>query len=146
MAKVSTSACLGLSGGVIVGGDAAYSIKGSAFSAFNVGASYSKGNLLAAVTTSDKLSAVNLSMMYKVKPEITIASSTTHSAAKKLDVVAVGGLYKSSFGDLKAKVGSDKVVSACLIKEVAPKVKVTASGSIAGTDFSTFKYGLGVTI
>jgi voltage-dependent anion channel protein 2 len=146
LAKVSTSACLGLSGGVALGGDAAYSIKGKSFSAFNVGASYSKGNLFAAVTTADKLSAVNISMLYKVKPDITLASSTTHSAAKKCDVVAFGGLYKASFGDLKAKVGSDGVVAASLVKDIFPKVKVTASGSIAGTDTSTFKYGLGVTI
>jgi len=146
LSKISSSACLGLKGGVVVGGDAAYSIKGKSFASFNVGASYSKGNLLAAVTTSDKLSTVNLSMLYKVKPDISLASCTTHSSAKKVDVVAVGGIYKASFGDLKAKCGSDGVVSACLIKEVAPKVKVTACGSIAGTDKSTFKYGLGVTI
>lgn len=47
---------------------------------------------------------------------------------------------------MKAKVGSDGVVSACVSKSVAPKVSVTVSGSVAGTDFSTFKYGLGVTM
>lgn len=85
-------------------------------------------------------------MMYKVNSDLTLASNTSHSAAKTCDVVAVGGLYKSSLGDLKAKVGSDKVISACLVREVAPKVNVTASGSVTGSDFSTFKYGLGVSI
>jgi voltage-dependent anion channel protein 2 len=146
LSSVSSSACVGLAGGVSLGGDVSYSLKNSGFSGFNVGAAYAKGPLFAAVTTSNKLATVNVSMMYKVNPDMTIASSTTHSAAKTCDVVAVGGLYKSSLGDLKAKVGSDKVVSACLIREVAPKVKVTASGSVIGSDFSTFKYGLGVSM
>jgi len=85
-------------------------------------------------------------MLYKVKPDITLASSSTHSKSKNFDLVAVGGQYKASFGDLKAKIGSDKVVSACLVKEIAPKVKLTASGSIVGADTGTFKYGLGLSM
>lgn len=52
----------------------------------------------------------------------------------------------ASVGTIKAKVGSNGVTSACIIKEVAPKVNVTASGSISGADFSTFKYGVGITM
>jgi voltage-dependent anion channel protein 2 len=146
LAKVSTSGCVGLAHGITVGGDAGYSLKSSSFSGFNVGASYASGPLLTSLTTSDKLSSVNVSMMYKVKPDITLASSTSHSASKNFDLVAVGGQYKASFGDLKAKFGSDGVVSACLVKEIAPKVKLTASGSIVGADTSTFKYGLGLSM
>lgn len=146
LAKVSSSACVGVAGGVTLGGDATYSLKDSSISAFNLGASYSQGPLFAAVTTSAKLSSVNVAMLYKVNSDISIASSTTHSASKSCDVVAVGGLYKSAFGDFKAKVGSNGIVSASLVKEVAPKVKVTASGSMAGADVSTFKYGLGVSM
>lgn len=145
LAKVSSSACLGLSSGVTVGGDASYSLKEGSFSGFNVGASYGQGPLFAAATTGNKLSSVNVSMMYKVSPEISLASSTTHSASKHT-LVAAGGSYKASFGDLKAKVNCDGVVSASIVKEVAPKVKVTASGTMKGVDTSTFKYGLGVSM
>ena len=144
MAKVSSSACLGIKFGFTVGGDAAYSLKDSSFSAYNLGASYAKGPMFAAVTTGAKMSSFNVAMMYKVNSDITIASSTTHCASKTCDVVAVGGLYKSPFGDFKGKIGSNGVVSACLVKEVAKKVKLTASGSMSGTDTSTFKYGLGL--
>lgn len=146
LAKFSTSGCVGLSGGVALGGDASYSVKNSSFSAFNAGASYSSGPLFAALTTSNKFSAVNLAMMYKVNPDIIVASSTCHSKDKTCDVVAVGGSYKASFGDVKAKLGSNKVISASVVKEVVPKVKVTASGSIVGADTSTFKYGLGISM
>jgi voltage-dependent anion channel protein 2 len=146
LAKVSSSACMGVAKGVALGGDVAYSLKSSSLSAFNVGASYSHGPIFAAVTTGAKMSAFNVSMMYKVNPDITIASTTTHSASKSCDVLAFGGLYKAPFGDLKAKVGSNGVVCATLIKEVAPKVTLTASGSIVGADTSTFKYGLGLSM
>lgn len=144
LSKVSSSACMGFAGGIAMGGDVTYSLKDSSLSGFNVGASYSQGPLFASLTTGGKMSTMNVSMMYKVNSDLSIASSTTHSASKRCDVVAVGGIYKSSFGDVKAKVGSNGVISASLIKNVAPKVKLTASGSMSGTDTSTFKYGLGI--
>jgi voltage-dependent anion channel protein 2 len=144
LSKVSTSACLGLSGGIVVGGDAAYSLKSSALASYNLGASYTKGPLFAAVKTDDKLSSANLSLMYKVSPVLSVASSTSHSAAKSVSVSAVGASYKASFGDFKAKVCGGGVVSASLVKDIAPKVTLTASGSMVKTDTSTFKYGLGI--
>lgn len=145
LAKFSSSACMSVPGGVTLGGDVAYSLKDSALSGYNVGASYTSGPLFAAVTTSNKLGSVNINMLYQVNKDISVASITTHSSSKTCDVTAIGGLYKASFGDLKAKMGSDKVVHASLVKEVC-KSKVTLSGSMAGTDTSTFKYGLGVQI
>lgn len=145
LAKFSSSASMSVKCGVVMGGDVAYSLKDSALSGYNVGLSYATGPLFAAVTTSNKLGAVNLNMMYKVNNDVTLVSSTTHSSSKSCDVSGVGGLYKASFGDVKAKIGSGNVLSASLVKDVC-KTKVTASGSMVGTDTSTFKYGLGVTI
>jgi voltage-dependent anion channel protein 2 len=145
LAKFSTSACMSVAGGITMGGDVAYSLKDSALSGYNIGASYSTGPLFAAVTTSNKLGSVNLSMMYKVNNDLTLVSSTSHSSSKTCTVSGVGGLYKASFGDVKAKLGADKLVSASLVKDVS-KTKVTLSGSMVGTDTSTFKYGLGIAI
>lgn len=145
LSKVSSSAAMEVAGGVTVGGDATYSLKDSSFSAFNVGGNYSKGSMFAAVSTGSKMSSVNISTLYKVNADISLATSTTHSSGGS-KLVGVGGAYKASFGDLKAKVGCDGVLHASLVKEVAPKVKVTASGSIAGADTSSFKYGFGVTM
>lgn len=136
---------MSVAGGITMGGDVAYSLKDSALSGYNVGASYASGPLFAAVTTSNKLGSVNLSMMYKVNSDLTLASMTSHSSSKSCTVSGVGGLYKASFGDVKAKMGTDRVLSASLVKDVS-KTKVTLSGSMVGTDTSSFKYGLGITM
>jgi len=146
MSKIATSLSYGLSGGVILGGDTSYDVKGKSVSGYNAGASYAGGPLTVAVTTSNKMSEATLSTLYKATPELTVATITNHSSTKHITLAGVGGLYKAPFGDVKAKVDGQGVISACLIKDVVPKVKVVASGSIAGTDVSTFKYGLGFTI
>ena len=145
LSKISSSVSMAVGSGVTLGGDMSYSLKNSGFSAYNLGANYTSGPLFAAATTGDKLGSVNLNLMYKVNNDVTLASSTSHSASKTCSVSAVGGLYKASFGDVKAKVGADKVVSASLVKSVC-KTKFTLSGSMVGADTSTFKYGLGVTL
>eukprot|EP00560_Eucampia_antarctica_P006044 CAMPEP_0197826406 /NCGR_PEP_ID=MMETSP1437-20131217/3364_1 /TAXON_ID=49252 ORGANISM="Eucampia antarctica, Strain CCMP1452" /NCGR_SAMPLE_ID=MMETSP1437 /ASSEMBLY_ACC=CAM_ASM_001096 /LENGTH=265 /DNA_ID=CAMNT_0043426829 /DNA_START=49 /DNA_END=846 /DNA_ORIENTATION=- len=147
MSKFSTSACLGLSGGVTVGSELAYALSGkTGVTSFNVGASYSAGSFFAAAATASKFSQLNVDCMYKVNPDLSIAGSTTHSAAESINLVAVGCAYKAPLGDIKAKVGSNGVLSAVLVKNIAPKVALTASGSIKGTDTSTFKYGLGLSL
>jgi voltage-dependent anion channel protein 2 len=150
MSKFATSTCIGVAPGINVGGDLSYNISGdkAGLSAYSVGACYSKGSLFTSVTSANKFSQFNVGVMYKINPELSLASSTTHSSAKACDVLAVGGAYSglASLGTIKAKVGSNGVTSACIIKEVAPKVNLTASGSITGADFSTFKYGIGITM
>ena len=144
MSKFSTSACIGLPSGIKAGGDATYALAGkSGLTGLNVGASYTSGPMFASLTTGSKFSSVNLSLLYKVNDDLSVASSTTHSSEKTCDVGGVGCAYKASFGTVKAKYGGH-AFSASLIKEIAPKVTLTASGSVQGTDFSTFKYGLGI--
>lgn len=145
MAKFSTAATANLAPGIFVGGNMTYATGDKAgFSAFNIGANYSKGPLFTHITSTNKVSSFNLGIKYDVNPTVSIASSTTHSVAKPLDTFSVGGLYKASFGTVKAKVGCDGVVSACLIKEIVPKVTLTASGSAPAKDPSAFKYGFGI--
>lgn len=150
MSKLSASTVsVGVAPGINVGGDLSYNLSGSkaGLSSYNVGASYAKGSLFASVTSASKFSQFNVGMLYKVNSDLSLASSTTHSAAKSCDVLAIGGSYSGlSVGTVKAKLGSNGITSACLISEVFPKVNVTASGSMSGADFSTLKYGFGVTI
>ena len=150
MSSFSTSACIGVSPKINIGGDLSYNLskdKGG-LSSYNFGASYATGPMFASVTTANKFAQFNVGVMYNVSNDLSLASSTTHSSTKACDVLAIGGAYSglASVGTIKAKMGSNGVTSACIIKEVAPKVSVTASGSISGTDFSTFKYGFGVTM
>lgn len=150
MSKLSTSTCIGVAPGAFVGGDLSYNISGDkgGLSSYNVGASYATGPLFASLTSASKFSQFNVGVLYKVNSDLSLASSTTHSSGKACDVLAIGGSYSGlgSVGTLKAKVGSNGITSACVIKEVAPKVNLTASGSISGADFSTLKYGFGITM
>lgn len=145
MSKVSTAATAAVSPGIVIGGDVAYALSGkTGVTGFNVGASYAKGPLFASLTSSSKVSSFDLGLLYKVNSTVSIASSTTHSSAKPIDAITIGGIYKASVGDVKAKFASDGVVSACLIKTVAPKVTLTCSGSAPISDLSNFKYGVGI--
>jgi len=149
MSNIYTSACLGLKGGFKVGGDAKYNLSGSStgLSGFNMGASYATGPLFASVTATSKMQQYNVGLLYKVNNDLSIASQTTHSSSKVCDVLAVGGAYKAAnVGTIKAKFGSNGVVSACLVREIAPKVTLTASGSMTASDVSTFKPGLAISM
>ncbi|KAI2498622.1 Eukaryotic porin [Fragilaria crotonensis] len=120
MSKISTSACIGLPSGIKVGGDLTYGLSGK--TGFNIG------------------------LLYKVTPELTLASQTSHSSAKPVDVLSIGGAYKDSkAGTVKAKFGSDGTISACLIREVAPAVTFTGSVSLT-TSGENLKYGLGISM
>ena len=150
MSKLSTSTCIGVAPGINVGGDLSYNISGdkAGLSSYNIGASYATGPLFASVTSASKLSQFNVGVLYKVNSDLSLASSTTHSSAKTCNVLAIGGSYSglANVGTIKAKVGSNGITSACVVREVAPKVNLTASGSISGADFSTLKYGIGITM
>ena len=147
MSKVGASACYGLDSGIKVGGDAIYALSGkTGISAFNVGASYTHGPVFASLTTASKISQFNVGLVYNVNSDISLASQTTHSSEKPFDLVNVGGLYKAPFANIKAKVSSGGVISAAVMKEVAPKVTLTASGCVTASDMSTFKYGFGISM
>jgi len=144
MSKFSTSGCVSLSSGIVLGGDASYSISKSSLSGYNLGASYSSGNMFGSITTASKVSQANLGLLYKVNNELSVATKTTHAADKPLGSFSVGCSYNAAFGIVKAKVADGGVISAAVVTDIAPKVTLTASGTMTGTDSSTFKYGLGI--
>jgi voltage-dependent anion channel protein 2 len=147
MSKLSTSACLALPQGLKVGGDATYGLQGKGLSAFNAGASYTVGPVFASITATSKFSQYNIGLLYKVNSDLSIASQTTHSSSKVCDVLAIGGAYKlPDYGTVKAKMGSNGVLHACWVNEIAPKVTLTASASMSPTDVSTFKPGIGISM
>ena len=148
MSKFSTSACVSLPSGIKAGADATYGLSGkTGITSLNVGASYATGSLFGAVTSVNKLSSVNLGLLYKVNSQLTVASMSSHSGDNAFNLSALGGSYKADFGTVKEKYTAGGVVSASLIKDIAPKVSLTASGSASTSDPSaTFKYGLGITM
>lgn len=147
MSKFSTSACISLPSGIKAGGDATYALAGkSGLTGLNLGGSYTSGPLLASVTSGSKFSTATLSLLYKVNDDLSIASQTTHASDPLCIVGGVGCSYKAGFGTVKAKYVGDggSFFSASVIREIAPKVNLTASGSVQASDFSTFKYGFGI--
>lgn len=146
MSKFSTSACVSLPSGINAGADATYGLSGkTGITGLNVGASYATGALFGAVTSVNKFSSVNLGLLYKVNPQVTVASMSSHSGDSALSLNALGGSYKADFGTVKAKYTAGGIISASLIKDIAPKVTLTASGSASASDpTTTFKYGLGI--
>lgn len=146
MSKISSSACMSMANGIKVGGDASYSISKSALAGFNMGASYSHGPMFAALTASSK-STFNIGLLYKVNKDLSLASSTTHSSDKMCDVLAIGGSYAApQIGVIKAKYAGSGLLSLCVTRELAPKVMLTASGSVSASDLSTFKPGFTLSI
>ena len=148
LSKVSSTACYTLpSSGIKLGAGATYTLSGSTgFSGFNVGTAYAKGPLFPSLTASSK-SVATLGLLYKVNDDLSLASITSHSADKVCDVSGVGAAYKmGQLGTFKAKLAGGGVVSACLTREIAPKVLLTASGTITGTDVNTFKPGIQITM
>jgi voltage-dependent anion channel protein 2 len=145
MSRFSTSACLGIGSGMMVGGNMTYGLSGkTGVTGLNVGGAYASGPLSAALNIAPKASSLNCDILYKVNKDLSIASSTVHSKDKPLDVLAVGGAYHiCSVGTLKAKIGSNGILSASLVGEVVPKVTVTGSASVS-TSGENFKYGLGI--
>lgn len=141
--SLSASGCY-TSGPLKVGGDAKYKIDDSKLGGFSLGAGYSVNNVYTSVTTD--FGKYNLGLLYKVNDSISLASSTSHSSSKICEVAAVGGAYKSDLGLFKAKYSGSGVLSASFVKEIAPKVSVTASGSMTATDPSTFKPGIAITM
>ncbi len=149
MANFSTSACLCLPSGITAGADAMCGLSGkTGITGLYAGAaSYSKGPLFASIVSSSKFSQVDLGLLCKVSPTLTLASMTSHTSDKLCDVGCVGGSYKAPFGTIKAKYGAGGVVSdAVMLKDVAPEVTLTVSGSASVSDLSTFKYGVSIVI
>jgi voltage-dependent anion channel protein 2 len=148
MNKLSGSACVLAAPGFKIGADATYNLSGSVgLAGANVGASYTTGPVFASVIASSK-SVVNAGLLYNVNSDLTLASQTTHSSDNLCTVLGVGAKYKlDKVGTIKAKFGSDGILSACLLRDIAPKVTLTASGSFATSDpFNTFKPGLGISM
>lgn len=145
LSNITSSACVDVGSGFKVGGDVRYNLGTSrSLAGFSVGASYTSGPVLASLTSS-KFEKYNLGLLY-VNGDLSIASQTIHSSSKPFDVVAIGAAYKAPFGLVKAKVGSTGIISACVTREIAPKVSLTASGTMSANDLSTFKPGLSINI
>lgn len=147
LASATASACYGLENGIKLGGDARWSFRGTTgLVGYSLGASYATGPVSCSLTTA-KFASYHLGMMYKLSDQITLASQTSHSTSKPLDDISVGGAYVvPKIGTFKAKVANNGLLFACFVKEIAPKVTLTASGSMSVTNVSSFKPGLSITM
>jgi len=144
LSTLKSSVCMAATPAVNVGGSADYSLKESTVSKYSVGASYTKGSIFAGFTTS-KFDSASSAVLYTVNSDLKVAMTASHASGNAVGGVTVGGAYKAPIGNIKAKY-SGGIVSASLVKDIAPKVTATASASMSGADTSTLKYGFGVTM
>jgi len=145
LSKLSTTACMNVGSGITIGGAAGFNLDGKAptisSTSKSIGGAKDFGPLSLSATYS---SALNVSALYKANDNLTLASSTTHSSKEPLAAFTVGCAYKAPVGTFKAKFSNGGSISACVIKEIAPKVTLTATGAVSNCDPATFKYGLGI--
>ncbi|GMH47247.1 hypothetical protein TrRE_jg7118 [Triparma retinervis] len=132
-------------GDLAFGGSATYKIAGGSLDKYSLGASYTSGPLFASVM-SDKFSAVDLGLKYKVNSDLVVGTSSTHSSSAPLGAITAGASFNAPFGIVKGKATSDGVLSAVLVKEVAKKVTVTPSVQVKASDLANATWGLGVTM
>jgi len=159
--KFQTAMKVGLTSGVNLASDVHVDLLKSQMSQMNVGLNYQKGPFFASLMSVNGLCcggdgtdknksntpSANLGLIYHVNPKLTVATNATHCYKNhEFSCLTLGGLYKSTYGDLKLKANCCGVVCGALTKEVLPNVNVTASTSVNIRDVSSVKYGLGVTI
>lgn len=143
--SASASACL-TKGDINVGASGKFDIKKSSLSAYSLGGSYAVGPLFASVTTK-KLSSANLGFLYKVNSDLSIATSSSHSASSPLSSLTLGMIYAAPVALIKAKVTSDGIIEAAAVKDIAKKVTINPAIKVAAKNpTETFSYGLGVTM
>ncbi|GMI60699.1 hypothetical protein ScalyP_jg3806 [Parmales sp. scaly parma] len=142
LTKMNASVCTSM-GAISLGGKAGYSFGKNTLTSYDVGASYSAGKLFAALQSGDKLGNANMSLHYAVNSDLKVASMSSHSAAEPLGNVWLGCSYAAPVGQIKAKVCSDGLVHACLIKKVASGVSITPSLQLAANNIGSLKWGLG---
>jgi voltage-dependent anion channel protein 2 len=145
MSAVNSSACIALKGGIKIGGDACVGLKGEGLKGFTVGGSYASGPLFASLSTTNKLSSINVGLLYKVNNVCTIGSQTTHSSDKLCTVHGFGGSYLHPSGLYKFKMTSSGVVHSCFVKKI-DGATISAGGSMTANDPSTFKPGITIAI
>jgi len=149
--KFHTQAMVSLKDGTLsLGADAHVDLNASTVSSVNIGMNYRQGSLFASMSTMDGLNCCqtksNLNFLYQVNPKLSLASNSIHSCEKPLKEITLGGLYKSSYADFKLKANCCGRVSGCMMKEMAPNVNLTLSGSVSVSEPTKVDYGLGLTI
>lgn len=141
LSKLSASACMNVGSGIVLGGSAGFNFSDKTVGSKTIVGAKDFGSLSLSATYS---SALTVGALYKANDKLTLASSTTHSSKGMVESFAVGGAYKAPVALFKAKVSDGGLITGCVVKEVAPKVTVTATGSIVNFDSTSFKYGLGI--
>jgi voltage-dependent anion channel protein 2 len=141
ISKLSATACMNAGSGFTIGAAAGFNLTDKTVASKTIGGAKDFGPLSLSATYS---SALTVGALYRANDNIILASTTTHSPKELIASFAVGGSYKAPVGTFKAKVSNGGNITGCMVREIAPKVTLTATGAISNCDPGTFKYGLGL--
>mmetsp|Transcript_16042 Transcript_16042/g.18151 ORF Transcript_16042/g.18151 Transcript_16042/m.18151 type:complete len:279 (+) Transcript_16042:201-1037(+) len=108
---------------------------------YNAAVAYKGADYTASLSTKKKASQYNVAVHHKVSKGVEVATTYAHSSK----LLTIGGIYK--FDDatkFQGKIDSKGTVSANVIQQVRPKVKLIASAQVDAKNFAqdTHKFGL----
>jgi voltage-dependent anion channel protein 2 len=108
---------------------------------YNAGIAYKGADYTASVSTKKKATQYNVAVHHKVSKDVEVATTYAHSSK----LLGIGGIYK--FDDatkFQGKVNSQGIVSANVIQQIRPKVKLIASAQVDAKNFvqDSHKFGL----
>ena len=136
--------------GFQLGGHVAYKFPGekpAEVKDFNAGLAYGAGgSKLVALTTSNKMSAYHMGLLYRHQPNLAFAARLSSVPEKSSNSLEAGLLYGCNpHTNLRAKVSSAGVISGCVSQECAKKMTVAATTEVSAKDMAP-KFGLSCTL
>jgi len=150
--KMSTTGKVTLNDKINLASDLSMDLVSSRIDSVNIGLSYTTNGMKTSLSTLNGLHKplLNLSVLYTVNPNMSLASSVIHSCHDRTrNNITIGTSYKAPFGQVKAKVDTQGSVKMALVKTVGDGVKVTVGGGLNVGEQKSRKgleWGLGITL
>ncbi|CAG7891670.1 unnamed protein product [Brassica rapa] len=116
-----------------LGTDVSFNTQSGDFKHFNAGFSFTKDDLIAALTLNDKGDKLNASYYHIVNPlsNTVVGAEVTHSFTTQKNAITVGAQHAlDPLTTLKARVNNDGVANALIQHQWRPKSFITVSGEV----------------
>ncbi|CAN7121367.1 unnamed protein product [Brassica rapa subsp. narinosa] len=116
-----------------LGTDVSFNTQSGDFKQFNAGFSFTKDDLIAALTLNDKGDKLNASYYHIVNPlsNTVVGAEVTHSFTTQKNAITVGAQHAlDPLTTLKARVNNDGVANALIQHQWRPKSFITVSGEV----------------
>ncbi|CAN6847892.1 unnamed protein product [Brassica oleracea] len=116
-----------------LGTDVSFNTQSGGFKHFNAGFSFTKDDLIAALTLNDKGDKLNASYYHIVNPlsNTVVGAEVTHSFTTQKNAITVGAQHAiDPLTTVKARLNNDGVANALIQHQWRPKSFITVSGEV----------------